>query len=78
MLLTQALRATALRRRLHVALGGDCPADAAVLRSQSGLFGPVASHPVVSRLMALAYSVGFIITEEIAGAIPKWSPAWRR
>ena len=35
-----------------VALGGDCLADIAVLRSQSGLSGPVASDPVVSRLIA--------------------------
>ena len=35
-----------------VALGGDCLADIAVLRSQPGLSGPVASDPVVSRLIA--------------------------
>jgi hypothetical protein len=34
-----------------VALGGDCLADVAVLREQSGLAGPVASDPVVSRLV---------------------------
>jgi hypothetical protein len=33
-----------------VALGGDCLADVAVLRAEPALFGPVASHPVVSRL----------------------------
>jgi hypothetical protein len=32
-------------------LGGDCLADIAVLRSQPGLFGPVASDLVVSRLV---------------------------
>jgi hypothetical protein len=38
-----------------VALGGDCLADVAVLREQPELAGPVASDPVVSRLvMALA------------------------
>jgi hypothetical protein len=38
-----------------LALGGDCLADAAVLRHQPGLCGPVASDPVISRLiMALA------------------------
>jgi Transposase DDE domain group 1 len=38
-----------------VALGGDCLADIAVLRAQPELAGPVASDPVVSRLvMALA------------------------
>ena len=35
-----------------VALGGDCLADVAVLRAQPELFGPVASDPVVSRLVA--------------------------
>jgi hypothetical protein len=34
------------------ALGGDCLADIAVLRAQPGLAGPVASDPVVSRLVA--------------------------
>jgi len=35
-----------------LALGGDCLADVAVLRAQPGLFGPVASDPVVSRLIS--------------------------
>jgi hypothetical protein len=34
-----------------VALGGDCLADVAILRAQPELFGPVASDPVVSRLV---------------------------
>src|SRR5262249_36150174 len=34
-----------------VALGGDCLADIAMLREQPGLAGPVASDPVVSRLV---------------------------
>jgi hypothetical protein len=34
-----------------VALGGDCLADVAVLRAQPELSGPVASDPVVSRLV---------------------------
>jgi hypothetical protein len=34
-----------------VALGGDCLADAAVLRAEPALFGPVASDPVISRLV---------------------------
>ena len=34
-----------------LALGGDCLADVATLRSQPELFGPVASDPVVSRLV---------------------------
>jgi hypothetical protein len=35
-----------------VALGGDCLADIGVLRAEAALFGPVASDPVVSRLVA--------------------------
>jgi hypothetical protein len=35
-----------------LALGGDCLADIAVLRAQPDLAGPVASDPVVSRLVA--------------------------
>ena len=35
-----------------LAMGGDCLADIAMLRSQPQLFGPVASDPVVSRLIA--------------------------
>jgi Transposase DDE domain group 1 len=34
-----------------LALGGDCLADVAVLRAEPELFGPVASDPVVSRLI---------------------------
>ena len=35
-----------------VALGGDCLADIAVARAQPAIFGPVASDPTVSRLLA--------------------------
>ena len=35
-----------------LAIGGDCLADIAMLRSQPQLFGPVASDPVVSRLIS--------------------------
>ena len=34
-----------------VAIGGDCLADAGVLRAEPALFGPVASDPVISRLI---------------------------
>lgn len=37
---------------IAVAIGGDCLADLAVLRGQSGVFGLVASDPTVSRLIA--------------------------
>ncbi len=36
---------------ISLALGGDCLADIAMLRSQPELFGPVASDPTVSRLI---------------------------
>ncbi|WP_214102717.1 IS1380 family transposase [Acrocarpospora catenulata] len=36
---------------LTLALGGDCLADIAILRTQPDLFGPVASDPTVSRLI---------------------------
>jgi Transposase DDE domain group 1 len=37
---------------MALALGGDCLADVAVLRAQPELAGPVASDPVISRLVA--------------------------
>ena len=41
-----------------LAVGGDCPADIAVLRGQPRLFGTVASDPTVSRRIdALAADV---------------------
>ncbi|MFH8804315.1 transposase [Streptomyces sp. NPDC017936] len=36
---------------LAVALGGDCLADAGLLRAEPAVFGPVASDPTVSRLV---------------------------
>jgi Transposase DDE domain group 1 len=62
--LSQALDRWRLPRSVHepgkiaidlavaVALGGDCLADAGVLRAEPALFGPVASDPVISRLIA--------------------------
>jgi hypothetical protein len=43
---------TVLDLAVAVALGGDCLADAGVLRAVPELFGPVASGPVISRLVA--------------------------
>lgn len=37
---------------VSLAIGGDCLADIAQLRAQPGVFGPVASDPTVSRLIA--------------------------
>ena len=42
---------TVLDLAVAVALGGDCLADAGVLRAVPELFGPVASDPVISRLV---------------------------
>jgi Transposase DDE domain group 1 len=42
---------TVLDLAIAVALGGDCLADAGVLRAEPALFGPVASGPVISRLV---------------------------
>jgi hypothetical protein len=41
-----------------LALGGDCLADIAVLREQPDLAGPVASDPVVSRLVSMLAADG--------------------
>jgi Transposase DDE domain group 1 len=42
---------TVLDLAVTIALGGDCLADAAVVRAQAQLFGPVASDPTISRLI---------------------------
>ncbi|WAL75576.1 IS1380 family transposase [Kitasatospora sp. YST-16] len=43
---------------LTVALGGDCLTDVAMLRSEPGVFGPVASDPTVSRLVDTLAAAG--------------------
>lgn len=43
---------------IALALGGDCLADIAVLRSATELFGPVASDPTVSRLITCLADAG--------------------
>ncbi|MFD3809369.1 IS1380 family transposase, partial [Streptomyces sp. NPDC058619] len=43
---------------LAVALGGDCLADAAMLRAEPAVFGPVASDPTVSRLIDTLAAAG--------------------
>jgi hypothetical protein len=42
---------TVLDLAVAIALGGDCLADAALLRAQPELFGAVASDPTISRLL---------------------------
>ncbi|MCX4482345.1 transposase [Streptomyces anulatus] len=49
---------TLLDVALAVALGGDCLADVGVLRAEPGVFGPVASDPTVSRLIATLAAAG--------------------
>ncbi|MFE4824148.1 IS1380 family transposase [Streptomyces sp. NPDC056704] len=43
---------------LGVALGGDCLADVGMLRAEPGVFGPVASDPMVSRLIDTLAAAG--------------------
>jgi hypothetical protein len=43
---------------LAVALGGDCLADVGMLRAEPAVFGPVASDPTVSRLIATLAAAG--------------------
>ena len=43
---------TVLDLAVAIVLGGDCLADVAVVRAQPELFGPVASDPTISRLLA--------------------------
>ena len=60
-----------------VAAGGDCLADAAVLRAQPELFGPVASDPVVSRLVsALAADASRALTAIRAARAAARARAW--
>jgi hypothetical protein len=67
-----------------VALGGDCLADAAVLRAQPELCGPVASDPVISRLVSTLAAEGPRALRAIrtaraaARAVRAWAPAGDR
>jgi hypothetical protein len=61
-----------------LALGGDCLADVALLRTSPGVFGPVASDPTVSRTLdALAADVAAALAAiDTARAVARaW--AWR-
>jgi len=68
-----------------VALGGDCLADAAMLRAEPALFGPVASGRVISRLISrLAGDADAALTALGQGSSPAagtrtcWADAVRR
>ncbi|GAB3970010.1 IS1380 family transposase [Actinoallomurus acanthiterrae] len=68
--LSEELKVWRLPRALHdpgkiltdlavmLALGGDCLADVAVLRSSPEIFGPVASDPTISRLVSALAAAG--------------------
>ncbi|MBF6302927.1 IS1380 family transposase [Nocardia amamiensis] len=51
-----------------LALGGDCVSDLAVLRDEPGVFGPVASDPTVSRLVAVLAADASKVLSAIASA----------
>jgi hypothetical protein len=60
-----------------LAMGGDCLADIAMLRAQPELFGPVASDPVVSRLVtSLAADAPRALTEIRAARAAARDRAW--
>jgi Transposase DDE domain group 1 len=62
-----------------VALGGDCAADLAVVRAQPGLFGPVASDPTVSRLIAaLAADIDIALAAIRAARAQARAAVWAR
>src|SRR5260370_4126427 len=61
-----------------VALGGDCLADAGLLRAEPELFGPVASDPVISRLItALAGDAPRALKAIRAARAVAWQRAWQ-
>src|SRR5215472_3421225 len=59
---------TVLDLAVAVALGGDCLADAGVLRAEPALFGPVASDPVISRLVTRLAGDAPAVLQEIRKA----------
>jgi hypothetical protein len=70
---------------LAVALtvGGDCLADLAVLRAEPAVFGPVASDPTVSRLIAVLAAdapkaLAAIATARAAARTAAWAAAGQR
>ncbi len=61
-----------------LALGGDCLADAAVIRSEAGLFGPVASEATVSRTVsALAQDAARVLAAVAAARRVARVRAWK-
>ena len=70
---------TVLDLALAIALGGDCLADAALVRAQPELFGPVASDPTISRLVdALGADSGAAIAALRRARAAARAAVWRR
>jgi hypothetical protein len=72
---------TVLDLAVAIALGGDCLADAAVVRAQSELFGTVASDPTISRLIEAlgadsAATIAAIREARAAARATVWSHRW--
>jgi Transposase DDE domain group 1 len=72
---------TVLDLAVAIALGGDCLADAAVVRAQSDLFGTVASDPTISRLIEAlgadsAAAIAAIREARAAARATVWSHRW--
>jgi Transposase DDE domain group 1 len=72
---------TVLDLAVAIALGGDCLADAAVVRAQSELFGTVASDPTISRLIEAlgadsAAAIAAIREARAAARATVWSHRW--
>ncbi len=62
-----------------IALGGDCLADAALVRAQPELFGAVASDPTISRLVdALGDDSGAAIAAIRRGRAAAREAVWQR
>lgn len=63
---------------LALALGGDALSDVGVLRGEPGVYGPVASDPTVSRLIAaLAADADAVIAAISAARAAARAAAWR-
>ena len=62
---------------MSLALGGDCLADAGLLRAEPGLFGPVGSEATISRMItALAADVDRVITAINTARAAARATAW--
>ncbi|EFG78355.1 transposase, IS4 family [Mycobacterium parascrofulaceum ATCC BAA-614] len=62
---------------ITLAIGGDCLADIAMLRSEPGVFGSVASDPTVSRLITtLAADASTALVAIAAARVAAHSAAW--